>query len=102
MEFHKSSFVLCGLNGAENTAADMVYLVVAVDKLSELVREDASSIREGEPSAWQYHLQSLLEITGCSLKETNHQLLGKKSIAKNNNKSPTVGKYTLQQIRKGY
>jgi len=54
------------------------HLVVRVDKLSELVGQDASAVLEWKLSTGQDHLYVLLKVTGCSLEEANHQLLGSK------------------------
>lgn len=51
------------------------YLVVTVDKLPKLVRQNASAVLEWKLATGQDHLYVLLKVTGCSSQEANHQLL---------------------------
>lgn len=51
------------------------YLVVTVDKLSELVRQNASAVLEWKLATGKGNLYFLLKVAGCSLQETNHQIL---------------------------
>lgn len=51
------------------------YLVVTVDKVSELVRQNASAVLEWKLATGKGNLYVLLKVTGCSLQETNHQIL---------------------------
>lgn len=46
-----------------------------MDKLSELVRQNASAVLEWKLATGKGNLYVLLKVAGCSLQETNHQIL---------------------------
>lgn len=51
------------------------YLVVATDKLAELVRQNASAVLERKVRIGEDHLDVVLKVTGRSFQEANHQFL---------------------------
>lgn len=46
-----------------------------MDKLSELVRQNASAVLEWKLATGKGNLYVLLKVAGCSLQEANHQIL---------------------------